>query len=150
MARGVNKVILVGNLGFDPEVRHTQSGTPVCNLRLATTENVKVADNWEPRTEWHRVTLFGRTAETAGQYLKKGRQVYIEGRIQTRKWQDQQGNDRYTTEVVAYQMIMLGGGGGRSEPAVDPGAVPEAFGPADDQSGKGGTDFGEGDDSLPF
>jgi len=144
MARGVNKVILVGNLGFDPEVRHTQSGTTVANLRLATSESFKNqnGDGWEERTEWHRVVLFGRTAETAGQYLKKGSQIYIEGRIQTRKWQDQQGNDRYSTEVVGRQMIMLGGrgGGGSSVPA----GVPEAM-----DTG-GSPDVGSGDDDLPF
>jgi single-strand DNA-binding protein len=144
-SRGVNKVILVGNLGFDPEVRHTQSGTPVANLRLATTEGVRVNENWEQRTEWHRVVLFGRTAETAGQYLKKGSLVYIEGRLQTRKWQDPQGNDRYSTEVIANRMVMLGG---RAADAVPAGAVPEAaFGPEDDAGG----DFqGGGDDDLPF
>ena len=144
MARGINKVILVGNLGFDPEVRHTQSGVSVANLRLATTESVKVGDNWEDRTEWHRVVLFGRTADTAGQYLRKGSQVYIEGRIQTRKWQDQQGNDKYSTEVVGRQMIMLGGrGGGGGGDNVPAGSVPEAM-------GGGGDDFGGGDDDLPF
>ena len=142
MARGVNKVILLGNLGFDPEVRHTQSGTTVANLRLATTESVKVGDGWEDRTEWHRIVLFGRTAETAGQYLKKGSQVYIEGRIQTRKWQDQQGNDRYSTEVVGRNMIMLGGRGGGGGQAV-PAAVPEAM-------DTGSPDVGSGDDDLPF
>lgn len=149
MARGVNKVILLGNLGFDPEVRHTQSGTTVANLRLATTERVRArggsdsGGEWEDRTEWHRVVLFGRTAETAGQYLKKGNQVYIEGRIQTRKWQDQQGNDRYSTEVVGYQMIMLGGGGGRGQ-SVPAGGIPESM---DDG---GSPDVGSGDDDLPF
>ncbi len=141
MARGVNKVILVGNLGFDPEVRHTQSGVSVANLRLATTESVKVGDSWEERTEWHRVVLFGRTADTAGQYLRKGSQVYIEGRLQTRKWQDQQGNDKYTTEVVGRNMLMLGGrgggGGGGDRDSVPAGSVPEA------------NDLG-GDDDLPF
>jgi single-strand DNA-binding protein len=139
MARGVNKVILLGNLGFDPEVRHTQSGTTVANLRIATTESVKSGETWEEKTEWHRVVLFGRTAETAGQYLKKGSQVFIEGRIQTRKWQDQQGNDRYSTEIVGRNMIMLGGRGGQAVPA----GVPEAM-------DEGLPDVGGGDDDLPF
>ena len=140
--RGVNKVILIGNLGADPEVRHTQSGTAVSNIRVATSDRVKVGDAWEDRTEWHRVVLFGRTAETAGQYLRKGSQVYIEGRLQTRKWQDQQGNDRYSTEVVAWQMVMLGGRG----EAVPAGAVPEAVGEPEETTGN----FGTGDDDLPF
>jgi single-strand DNA-binding protein len=142
----VNKVILVGNLGFDPEIRHTQTGTAVCNLRLATTESVRTGPNdspsWEQRTEWHRVVLFGRTAETAGQYLRKGSMVYIEGRLQTRKWQDQKGNDRYSTEVVANRMVMLGG---RSE-SVPAGSVPEALSPAEDSA----PEAGSGDDDLPF
>jgi len=147
MARGLNKVMLIGNLGFDPEVRTTQSGISVANLRLATTESVKSGDQWEDRTEWHRVVLFGRTADTAGQYLKKGSRIYIEGRIQTRKWQDQQGNDKYSTEVVGMKMLMLdsrGGGGGDS-------SVPEQFaGSREGGSGGGsGSDFG-GDDDLPF
>lgn len=138
-SRGVNKVILLGNLGADPEVRATQSGMNVANLRIATTESVKVGDNWEDRTEWHRVVLFGRTADTAGQYLRKGSSVYIEGRLQTRKWQDQQGNDRYSTEVVGRRMVMLGGRGSSSD-TVPAGSVPEA---------NDGGDFG-GDDDLPF
>lgn len=114
----VNKVILVGNLGRDPEVRSTQSGTQVATLNIATTERRKDKDgNWGDHTEWHRVSLFGRTAENAGRFLKKGRQVYIEGRLQTRKWQDKDGNDRYTTEIVADTLHFLGGrdGGGRED-----------------------------------
>ena len=111
MARGINKVILIGNLGQDPEVRFTQGGTAVANLNIAT------SDSWldrnsgqrQERTEWHRVILFKKTAEIAQQYLKKGSKVYIEGRLQTRKWQDQGGQDRYTTEVVANDMQMLDG-----------------------------------------
>jgi single-strand DNA-binding protein len=145
MARGVNKVILVGNLGFDPEVRHTQSGVSVANLRLATTERVKAGDGWEDRTEWHRIVLFGKTADTAGQYLKKGHQVFIEGRLQTRKWTDQQGNDKYTTEIVGFNMIMLGGRGGGGGESVPAGHVPEAY---EAEPNAGG--FGGGDDDLPF
>lgn len=113
MARGINKVILVGNLGRDPEVRYTAQGAAVANLRIATAEQWKDRQTGErqERTEWHSVVCFGRLGEIAGQYLKKGRQVYIEGRLQTRKWQDRDGNDRYTTEVVANDMQMLGGGG---------------------------------------
>jgi len=113
-SRGVNKVILVGNLGADPEVRYTQSGSPVANLRIATSERWKDKQSGEPqeRTEWHRVVLFGKLGEIAEQYLKKGSQVYIEGRLQTRKWQGQDGQDRYSTEVVGNDMQMLGGRGG--------------------------------------
>jgi len=109
----LNKVMLIGNLGADPETRYTQDGTCVCNIRLATTEKFKNR-NGEPqeRTEWHRVVLWGRLGEIANQYLKKGRQVYIEGKIETRKWQDKDGNDRYTTEIRALNMQMLGGRGG--------------------------------------
>lgn len=109
-SRGVNKVILVGNLGSDPEVRYTGSGTAIANLRIATNERwrSKESNEWQERTEWHRVVMFSRLAEIAQEYLKKGQQVYIEGRIQTNKWQDQQGNDRYTTEVIANEMQMLG------------------------------------------
>lgn len=113
-SRGVNKVILVGNLGADPEVRYTQSGSPVANLRIATSERWKDKQSGEPqeRTEWHRVVLFGKLGEIAEQYLKKGSQVYIEGRLQTRKWQGQDGQDRYSTEVVGNDMQMLGSRGG--------------------------------------
>lgn len=112
MAKGtVNKVIILGRLGQDPEVKQTQSGTSVANLNVATTE-VGAKDQSGQRqelTEWHRVTLWGKTAEIAGQYLAKGSQVYIEGRLQTRKWQDQNGQDRYTTEIVGNEMQFIGG-----------------------------------------
>ena len=123
---GVNKVILVGHLGRDPEVRYTPDGRGVCNFTMATTETWKDKNSGERRekTEWHRVVIFGPVAEIAGQYLSKGRQVYIEGKLQTRKWQDQNGQDRYTTEVVVDMrgtMQMLGGrgdgGGGGPRPA---------------------------------
>ena len=103
----VNKVILVGNLGRDPEVRETKSGNQVANLRVATTHRSKVGDEWQEQTDWHTVTVFGRQAELCGKYLEKGRQVYIEGRVQTRKWQDKEGNDRYSTEVVANDVKFL-------------------------------------------
>ena len=114
MARGINKVILVGNLGADPETRHMPSGGSVTNISLATSESWKDKNTGErkERTEWHRVAFFNRLAEIAGEYLRKGSQVYVEGKIRTRKWQDQQGNDRYSTEIIADEMQMLGGRGG--------------------------------------
>ena len=109
---GVNKAILVGNLGSDPELRHTGSGTTVANFSLATSENFKNREGErQTRTEWHKVVAFGKLAEICGQYLQKGKQVYIEGRIQTRSWEDQSGNKKYTTEVIANQMVMLGRAG---------------------------------------
>ncbi|NYH97796.1 single-stranded DNA-binding protein [Cupriavidus plantarum] len=117
----VNKVILVGNLGADPETRYMPSGDAVTNIRLATTDRYKDKQSGEFKeaTEWHRIAFFGKLAEIAGQYLKKGSPVYIEGRIRTRKWQDQSGQDKYSTEIVADQMQMLGGrgqgGGGGDE-----------------------------------
>jgi len=126
MARGINKVILIGNLGRDPEVRYTPSGSAVANLNLATDESYKDKQSGQmvPRTEWHRVVMFGRLAEISQQYLKKGSKVYIEGKLQTRKWQDQSGQDRYTTEIVVDgfqgQMQMLDSRGGMdSMPAND-------------------------------
>ena len=109
----VNKVILIGNLGQDPELRTTGSGMAVVTLRLATTDKRKGQDGtWTDHTEWHSVTVFGRTAENVNQYCRKGKQLYVEGRLQTRKWQDKEGHDRYTTEVVADNVRFLGGGGG--------------------------------------
>ncbi|MFT6329572.1 MAG: single-strand DNA-binding protein [Bermanella sp.] len=119
-SRGVNKVILVGNLGNDPEVRYMPNGNAVANLSIATSESWKDQQGQlQEKTEWHKVTMYRRLAEIAGEYLKKGSQIYLEGKLQTRKWQDQQGNDRYTTEVIADQLQMLGGrnesgGGGQS------------------------------------
>jgi single-strand DNA-binding protein len=121
MARGINKVILIGNLGADPETRAMPSGMTVANIRVATSENWKDKQSGEnkERTEWHNVAMFGRLGEIAGEYLKKGSKVYIEGSLRTRKWQDKQGQDRYTTEIIANEMQMLdsrgggmGGGGG--------------------------------------
>ena len=115
-SRGVNKVIVVGNLGNDPEVRYMPNGNAVANISIATSESWKDQQGQQQeRTEWHRVTMYRRLAEIAGEYLKKGSQVFIEGKLQTRKWQDQQGNDRYTTEIIADNMQMMGGrndGGG--------------------------------------
>ena len=120
---GLNKVTLIGNLGKDPEIRSTQSGTSVCNLRMGVTERRKEGDNWKDHTEWFSVVCFGKTAENAGRFLKKGRQVYVEGRLQTRSWEDKEGQTRYTTEVIANQLLFLGSareGGSEShfEPAM--------------------------------
>lgn len=152
MARGVNKAIIVGHLGRDPEVRYTAGGDPVANFSVATTEGWKdrqTGENTE-RTEWHRVVMFRRLAEIAGEYLKKGSQVYIEGRLQTRKWQDQNGQERYTTEIVANEMQMLGGRGG-SAPADDFDQTPREAAPRKPASAQGGgmptSDF---DDDIPF
>jgi single-strand DNA-binding protein len=114
MARGVNKVIIVGNLGQEPDTRYMPSGSAVTNISVATNESYKDKTTGEQvdRTEWHRVAFFNRLAEIAGEYLHKGSQVYVEGRLRTRKWQDKDGHDRYTTEIIADQMQMLGGRGG--------------------------------------
>ncbi len=143
MARGLNKVMLIGNLGQDPESRTMPSGSTVTNLRIATAEQWKDKQSGErqERTEWHSVSMFGRLAEIATEYLRKGSQVYIEGRLQTRKWQDKQGNDRWTTEIVANEMQMLGGRGGGSAPMAEPPAQAPSRAPV------GGDDF---DDEIPF
>ncbi|MBS3745113.1 MAG: single-stranded DNA-binding protein [Wenzhouxiangellaceae bacterium] len=143
MARGINKVILIGNLGADPEVRYTPANTAVCNIRLATSEQWRDKQTGEPqeKTEWHRVVMFNRLGEIAGEYLKKGSKVYIEGRLQTRKWQGQDGQDRYTTEIVANEMQMLDGRGGAApmdgggygnRPQQQPQGSGQGSGPADD------------------
>jgi single-strand DNA-binding protein len=162
----VNKVIILGNLGRDPEVRYTPSGSAVCNLRIATTRNWKNRDSGERQeeTEWHSVVLYDRQAEIAGEYLKKGRPVYIEGRLKTRKWQDKDGNDRYTTEIVADSMQLLGGresmgggdesgsggGGGYSRDRDEaPRSAPQR--PAAKQAPqKSSTGFDDMDDDIPF
>ena len=143
---GVNKVILVGNLGANPEMRYTQGGSAVANLRIATTERwTDRTGQKQETTEWHRVVLFGKTAEIAGQYLTKGRQVYIEGRIRTRQWQDQSGQKRYTTEIVATNMTLLGG---RTATDRAPEEAAAATVPAEDPING---DFGPGpDDDIPF
>ncbi|MFM1886225.1 MAG: putative single-strand binding protein [Pseudomonadota bacterium] len=155
MARGVNKVILVGNLGQDPEVRAMPSGGNVANLRIATTDSWTDKQSGERKesTEWHTVVLFGRTAEVASQYLRKGSQVFIEGRLRTRKWQDKSGNDKYSTEIVASDMQMLGGGGGRGAGG-GMGGSPEGGGYAQEPRG-GGSAPASGndpfiDDDIPF
>jgi single-strand DNA-binding protein len=160
----INKVILIGNLGRDPEVRYTPSGAAVCNLRLATTRNWKNRDSGERQeeTEWHSVVLYDRQAEVAGEYLKKGRPVYIEGRLKTRKWQDKDGNDRYTTEIVADSMQLLGGreGGGAgggdegysrdSEGAGGSRPAPAPRAPAPRPAPKSSAGIDEMDDDIPF
>jgi single-strand DNA-binding protein len=155
MARGINKVILIGNLGADPETRAMPSGTTVANLRVATSESWrdKQTGEQQERTEWHRVALFGRLAEVAGEYLRKGSQVYIEGSLRTRKWQDKQGNERYSTEIVGNDLQMLGGRGGaggvsgaESAGRSSGGAAPS---PAEESSG-GASRSDEFDDDIPF
>lgn len=146
MARGINKAIIVGNLGNDPEIRHTAGGAAVANISIATVESWKDKNSGEKqeKTEWHRVIAFGRLAEIIGEYLRKGSQVYIEGRIQTRKWQDKDGQDRYTTEIVANEMQMLGGKGGDSE---NHESAPQAQQNAAPSAGNAGYDF---DNDIPF
>lgn len=152
MSKGVNKVLIIGNLGNDPEVHHTNNGKTITNISVATTESWKDKQTGEQKseTEWHRVVFFNRLAEIAGEYLKKGSQVYIEGKLKTRKWQDQSGQDRYTTEVVANEMQMLGsrldGRGGASEAS----AVASAHQGADggQPSPHAATNFY--DDEVPF
>jgi single-strand DNA-binding protein len=177
MARGINKVILIGNLGADPETRAMPSGMTVANIRVATSESWKDKQSGESkeRTEWHNVAMFGRLGEIAGEYLKKGSKVYIEGSLRTRKWQDKSGNDRYTTEIIANEMQMLdsrggggmggggggdfgggsgggGGGGGRGRQQnnapddYDQGGPPSGGGSEKGGSGGGG----EFDDDIPF
>ncbi len=170
---GVNKVIIVGNLGNDPEVRYSNNGAAIANISVATSDSWKDKNTGErqERTEWHRIVMFNRLGEIAGEYLKKGSKVYIEGKLQTRKWQDQQGNDRYSTEIVADQMQMLdsrgggmgggqGGGGGYQQQ----GGGQNQYGGGQQQQG-GGQQFGGGqpqqapsqpapatdfDDDIPF
>jgi single-strand DNA-binding protein len=155
MARGVNKVILVGTLGKDPETRYMPSGSAVTNLRIATNEQWKDKQTGEQqeRTEWHSIAMFGRLAEIAAEYLRKGSQVYVEGKIRTRKWQDKEGKDRYTTEIIADEMQMLGGkGGGAGAGAASAGA---AAGGGSSGGGRtavndSGAPPGDFDDDIPF
>jgi len=147
MARGINKVILIGNLGSDPDVRYTPGGAAVANLNVATTESWKDKNTGQrqDKTEWHRVVCFGRLGEIAGEYLKKGSKVYLEGKLQTRKWQNKQGQDQYTTEIVANDLQMLdsrGGdfaGGQANQQYDEPVAQPVGAG-----------DFSDFDDDIPF
>jgi single-strand DNA-binding protein len=147
MARGVNKVILVGNLGADPETRYMPSGSAVTNIRIATSESWKdkTSGEQQERTEWHNVVFFGRLAEIAAEYLRKGSQVYVEGSLRTRKWEGKDGVERYTTETVASEMQMLGGrSGGMSAPA----GAPAQRSSAPTQSSSGPAD--DFDDDIPF
>ena len=152
MAGSVNKALLLGNLGGDPELRYTPSGQAVANFNLATNERVQRDGNWEDRTEWHRVVVWGKLAERCNEYLKKGSSVFLEGRIQTRKWQDRDGGDKYTTEIVAFTVQFLsrasegGGGGGRPPHPADSAEGP----PAGAKTASTGADTGGGDDDFPF
>ena len=158
MARGVNKVILIGNLGQDPEVKFMPNGNAVTNVTIATSESWKDKNTGEQvdKTEWHRVVFFRRLAEIVGEYLKKGSKVYIEGKLQTRKWQDQSGADRYTTEIVANEMQMLdsrgGGGGGDFKPSSNQASGDQSSGQASNKqpatAAAGG--FDDFDDDIPF
>jgi single-strand DNA-binding protein len=159
----VNKVILVGNLGRDPEMRYMPSGDALASFSIATTDSWKDKNGQkQERTEWHRISMFGKQAEIAGEYLKKGSSVYIEGRLQTRKWQDKEGNERQTTEVVADRMQMLGGrGGGNTYEVMDDDMNQDAPAPrqsapasapkqAPAQKPAGGTGFDDFEDDIPF
>ncbi len=147
---GVNKVILVGNLGKDPELRNTTSGTSVCEFSIATGEKWKGKDGqMQERTEWHRIIVWGPLGETCAKFLSKGRQVYLEGRIQTRSWEDKDGNKRYTTEIVAREVQFLGTGGGRSGDGDGPPPPSDDYGAASGGGG-GNTGGGGGGDDIPF
>jgi single-strand DNA-binding protein len=170
----INKVILIGNLGRDPEVRYTPSGAAICNVTIATSRNWKDKNSGDKveETEWHRVVFYDRLAEIAGEYLKKGRSVYVEGRLKTRKWQDKEGKDNYTTEVIADNMQMLGGREGMGGSAGDEGGGGRGYGRnaagGDAEGGAGGADrpasrpaprqapaksstgFDDMDDDIPF
>ncbi len=158
MARGINKVILVGNLGADPETRYTASGAAITSIRIATSESWKDKQTGEQqeRTEWHSITFFGRLAEIAGEYLRKGSQVYVEGRLQTDKWQDKDGNDRYTTKIIANEMQMMGGRGGEGggqgggQTSNDGFRSNRGGGRNQGQAANSGPDEGFADDDIPF
>ena len=155
----VNKVIIIGNLGKDPEMRYMPSGDAIANLRIATTDKYKDRNGeMQEATEWHSVAFFGKTAEICGQYLKKGSQVYVEGSLRTRKWQDKDGNDRYTTEIRGDRMQMLGGRGGGGGGMADYDAAPPDSGESPPRSkpaggsggGSSGGGFADMDDDIPF
>ena len=156
MARGVNKVILVGNLGADPETRYTASGAAITNIRIATSESWRDKQTGEnqDRTEWHRVVFFSRLAEIAGEYLRKGSQVYIEGSLRTNKWQGQDGQDRYTTEIIASEMQMLGARGGEASARPAGGGFrdskPEQQSQAPAQSAPAPAEDNFAEDDIPF
>lgn len=148
----INKVILIGNLGRDPETRYSPNGGAICNVSIATTRSWKDKTSGERReeTEWHRVVFYDRLAEIAGEYLRKGRPVYVEGRLQTRKWQDKEGVERYTTEIIATEMQMLGsregGGGGEA----DGGGAPREAASRAPAAAKKPAGFDQADDDIPF
>jgi single-strand DNA-binding protein len=155
----VNKVILVGNLGRDAELRYTPGGAPVATLNLATTEvwNDKASGQKQEKTEWHRIVLWGKSAESLSEYLTKGKQIFVEGRLQTRKWQDKDGHDKYTTEIRADRITLLGGGGGGGGGMAAGGARPQRNAGAGAGSGGGGDHEPMGepisdltDDDIPF
>ena len=154
----VNKVIIIGNLGRDPETRYMPDGGAICNISVATTDKWKDKNGeMQEKTEWHRVAFFGKLAEIAGEYLKKGSQVYVEGRLQTRKWQDKDGQDKYSTEIVANQMQMLGsrqgsgGGAGRAAETGSGGGEEGASSrPASKAPAKSGGKFDDFEDDIPF
>jgi single-strand DNA-binding protein len=153
----VNKVILIGNLGKDPEIRYMPSGDALASFSIATTETWKdKSGEKQEKTEWHRISMFGRQAEIAGEYLKKGSSVYLEGRLQTRKWQNKEGQDQYTTEVVADRMQMLGGrsGGGNTFEVMDKepssGSTPAPKSGGTKPAAKKGGDFDDFEDDIPF
>lgn len=158
MARGINKVILVGNLGADPDTRYMPSGKAVTNIRIATSESWKdkQTGDQQERTEWHAVVLYDKLGEIAAEYLRKGSQVYIEGSLRTRKWQDKEGKDRYTTEIIAQNMQMLGGrgggsGGGGGYSGGDEQPRRASRPPQDERSAPPPADDGGGfDDDIPF
>jgi single-strand DNA-binding protein len=146
----VNKAILVGNLGADPEIRTTGGGTIVANLRLATTHQRKDRDgNWNNQTEWHSIVVFGRTAENIGKYCKKGKQLFVEGRIETEKWQDRDGKDRYTTKIIAENVRFLGGRGDGGGDGSSSGGQQGGGGGQQEGGGNGGGG-GHRDDEIPF
>jgi single-strand DNA-binding protein len=153
-SRGINKVILVGNLGQDPEVRYTANQSAVANVRIATSESWKDKATGEQKeqTEWHSVVFFGRLAEIVSEYLKKGSQIYVEGRLRTRKWQDKEGQDRYTTEIVADEMQMLGGrgGGGGTDRGDAPARSTPSRSPATASGSKPAAAVEDFDDDIPF
>jgi single-strand DNA-binding protein len=158
MARGVNKAIILGSLGQDPDIRYTAGGAAVANISIATNEQWKDKESGEmqERTEWHRVVFFGRLAEIVGEYLRKGSQVYVEGRIQTRKWQDKEGKDRYTTEIVASEMQMLGSRSGGTAASFDQSQQPQQSThhsndvPGAAPATPGGSSNDDFDDDIPF
>ncbi|MEE8264445.1 MAG: single-stranded DNA-binding protein [Gammaproteobacteria bacterium] len=148
MAKGINKVILIGNLGNDPETRYTPSGSAVATVSLATSASWrdKETGDQQERTEWHRIVFFGRLAEIVGEYLRKGSQIYVEGRLQTRKWQDNEGKDRYTTEIVANEMQMLGSRSGGTAP-VEQAPPPKEEKKTEPAESAAADEF---DDDIPF